>query len=372
MDNFQFATIFMNNRKKLNVTQEDIARFMGVSRAAVSKWEKGQSYPDISLLPKLATYFNVSIDELLGYKPQLTNERIMNMYEELARRFSKEPFEEVDRTIELLIEEYYSCFPFLLKMAQLYVNYFNKAGDTDKVTQKIQALCNRVKEFSGDYKLTNEANLLQALSYILNGEPEQVIELLGEDAIIQLGSEQLIATAQMMLGNTEKAKEIFQVNMYQQLLCVISNASEALLLEVHNETYFEQSVCRIQTMIETFNIERLNVHTALLFYIRASSGYAMQNKIEQAIRCIERYVKVCLQMTFPLRLTGDDYFYLLDGWIAREVMLSSQTPRDGDTIRSSILEGITNNPMLANVQQDVRYKNLIVNLKHHLKLEEEL
>ena len=136
MDNFQFATIFMNNRKKLNVTQEDIARFMGVSRAAVSKWEKGQSYPDISLLPKLATYFNVSIDELLGYKPQLTNERIMNMYEELARRFSKEPFEEVDRTIELLIEEYYSCFPFLLKMAQLYVNYFNKADDKEQVTKK--------------------------------------------------------------------------------------------------------------------------------------------------------------------------------------------------------------------------------------------
>lgn len=372
MDNFQFATIFMNNRKKLNVTQEDIARFMGVSRAAVSKWEKGQSYPDISILPKLATYFNVSIDELLGYKPQLTNERIMNMYEELARRFSKEPFEEVDRTIELLIEEYYSCFPFLLKMAQLYVNYFNKADDKEQVTKKIQGLCIRVKEFSGDYKLTNEANLLEALTYILKGEPQQVLELLGEDAIIQLGNEQLIATAQMMLGNTEKAKEIFQVNMYQQLLCVISNASEALMLEADNEAYFEQSVRRIETMIETFNIGKLNAHTALLFYIRASSGYAAQNNIEQALRCVECYVKICMKINFPLQLVGDDYFYLLDGWIAREVMLSSQAPRDEETIRLSIIDGITNNPMLANVQQDVRYKNLIVNLKHHLKLEEEL
>ncbi len=66
MRHFQFADVFTNRRKQLGVTQEQIADYVGVSRAAVSKWEKGLSYPDITLLPKLATYFNVSIDELLG------------------------------------------------------------------------------------------------------------------------------------------------------------------------------------------------------------------------------------------------------------------------------------------------------------------
>ena len=66
MSNFQFATILATKRKELDVTQEDIAQYIGVSRAAVSKWEKGLSYPDILLLPKLATYFNVTIDDLLG------------------------------------------------------------------------------------------------------------------------------------------------------------------------------------------------------------------------------------------------------------------------------------------------------------------
>lgn len=369
MNNFQFATIFMENRKKLTKTQEEIACFIGVSRAAVSKWEKGQSYPDISLLPKLATYFNVSIDEMLGYEPQMTSERIMNTYAELAQRFSKEPFEVVDTAIDELVKEYFSCFPFLLKMAQLYVNYFNKAHDQDKVASKIQALCLRVKEFSGDYKLTNEANLMEAITHILKGEPQQVLELLGEDAIIQLGSEQLIANAQMMLGNTEKAKEIYQVNMYQQLIHTISNASEALMLEIENEAYFDQSVHRVETMIETFQLAHLNANTALLFYIRAASGYAMQHKLEQALRCIEQYVKIVMQMKFPVQLTGDDYFYLLDEWIARELMLSTQTPRDNDSIKKSIFDGISNNPMLVNLQQEVRYKSLLDNLKHHLKME---
>ena len=44
---------------------------MMVTKASVSKWETGQSYPDILLLPKLATFFNVTVDELIGYEPQL-------------------------------------------------------------------------------------------------------------------------------------------------------------------------------------------------------------------------------------------------------------------------------------------------------------
>lgn len=368
MTNFQFAAIFTERRKQLQVTQEEIARHVGVSRAAVSKWEKGQSYPDIALLPKLATFFNISIDALLGYEPQLTNERILIMYAELAKRFSKEPFAEVNATIDQLIEEYYSCFPFLLKMAQLYVNYYNLAQNKEAAADKIQELCKRVKEFSGNYRLKNEANLLEAYTYILRGEPQHVLELLGEDAVVQLGTEQLIATAQTMLGNIEKAKEIHQVNMYQHLLYMITNANEALGLEIGNVSYFEQSVSRIETIIDTFHLNKLNIHNTLLFYIKAASGYATQNNIEEAIRCIERYVKICTQIKFPFQITGDDYFYLLDGWIAKEVMLSTQTPRDEETIKKSIYEGIAQNPMLASVQNDTRYKSLLVNLKHHLKI----
>ncbi|MFS0877925.1 helix-turn-helix domain-containing protein [Solibacillus isronensis] len=368
MTNFQFAAIFAERRKQLQLTQEEIARHVGVSRAAVSKWEKGQSYPDIALLPKLATFFNISIDALLGYEPQLTDERILKMYAELAQRFSKEPFAEVDTAIDQLIEEYYSCFPFLLKMAQLYVNYFNLAQEKEVVADKIQNLCKRVKEFSGDYRLNNEANLLEAYTYILKGEPQHVLELLGENAVVQLGTEQLIATAQTMLGNIEKAKEIHQVNMYQHLLYMITNANEALGLEMGNIPYFEQSVSRIETIIETFHLDKLNIHNTLLFYLKAASGYAIQNNIDEAIRCIERYVRICTQIKYPLQLTGDDYFYLLDGWIAKEVMLSTQTPRDEESIKKSIYESIADNPALASVQNDKRYKSLLVNLKHHLKI----
>lgn len=56
-------------RKKKGITQEELARRLNVTNQSVSKWESGLCCPDIQLLLELASYFEVSIDELLGYKP---------------------------------------------------------------------------------------------------------------------------------------------------------------------------------------------------------------------------------------------------------------------------------------------------------------
>ena len=52
-------------RRRAGLSQEELAETVGVSRQAVSKWEQGQSLPDISLLLPLADFFGVSVDSLL-------------------------------------------------------------------------------------------------------------------------------------------------------------------------------------------------------------------------------------------------------------------------------------------------------------------
>ncbi len=56
-------------RREKGITQEEFANIMGVTAQSVSKWELGLSCPDIALLPEIAEYYKISIDELLGYKP---------------------------------------------------------------------------------------------------------------------------------------------------------------------------------------------------------------------------------------------------------------------------------------------------------------
>ena len=56
-------------RKEKGIGQQDLADVLGVSFQSVSKWETGVTMPDITLLPDIAEYFKVSVDELLGLKP---------------------------------------------------------------------------------------------------------------------------------------------------------------------------------------------------------------------------------------------------------------------------------------------------------------
>ena len=80
-------------RKEKRVSQEETARVLGVSAQAISKWETGASLPDIALLPAIAAYFGVSIDELFQLPNETQFERIENMFLR-EYRIPRESFEQ--------------------------------------------------------------------------------------------------------------------------------------------------------------------------------------------------------------------------------------------------------------------------------------
>ena len=76
-------------RAKNNVTQEKLAEYLSVSYQAVSKWERGEAYPDITTLPALARFFNTTTDELLGIDNDKYETEINEFLEENNRLHSE-------------------------------------------------------------------------------------------------------------------------------------------------------------------------------------------------------------------------------------------------------------------------------------------
>ena len=60
-------------RKRMGITQDVIAEKLGITPQSISRWENGQSRPDVDMLPKIAAFFHVSVDALFGYRADNLN-----------------------------------------------------------------------------------------------------------------------------------------------------------------------------------------------------------------------------------------------------------------------------------------------------------
>lgn len=80
MSNLKIGGKIKAKRRERDLTQEELANILYVSKAAVSKWENGESFPDITMLPKIARVFHITIDELFDYTLEYKPLNIVNEY----------------------------------------------------------------------------------------------------------------------------------------------------------------------------------------------------------------------------------------------------------------------------------------------------
>ena len=64
--NFEFGNYLYELRRKRGISQKELAKHLGITDKAVSKWENGSSRPKIDTLSAIAAFFNISTDELLS------------------------------------------------------------------------------------------------------------------------------------------------------------------------------------------------------------------------------------------------------------------------------------------------------------------
>ncbi len=111
-------------RQQKNVTQEALANHLGITPQSVGKWERGEGFPDITLLPKIAFYFDVTVDELLGVEQARVEEAIA----ECQRQSSIYRHKGENRKNLELWEKAYSEFPNDCRVIEGLMSAINRDG----------------------------------------------------------------------------------------------------------------------------------------------------------------------------------------------------------------------------------------------------
>ena len=374
MTTFHFSKNVAQLRRNKKITQEELAEFIGVTKASVSKWETGATMPDIVILPQLASFFGVSVDNLLGYEPQLSREQIQLYYHRLAERFSKDKFDDVMSESKLLVRKYYSCFSFIEKMAVLWLNHAQLAGDeekTRKVFEEVILLCNHIIENSKNINLCNNAVNIKVLVNLQIGRSDKVIEDLEEEEmdVNRLQNKGMMLTiAYRMTGYTEKAEKSAQIGMYRNMMDLVGFGLQLLSIYQDNEKYSLEIMKRFDSIVYNFKLESLNPNTAANYHYQVAvnlCGFIKEedNDLEELVyERLVKYVATVKQLfNDGIRIHGDYFFSTLDDWFSG-LDLGNEPVRNGKLVLESAIAGLQS-PIFSCLKDQGRIQGYIQDLR---------
>lgn len=366
MKEINLGRILVENRHKRGITQDTLAAHMGVSKGAVSKWETGSSLPDISLLPQLAAFFDISVDELIGYEPQMEKSEIQKLYCRLTKDFSVLPFDQVLTECLEIAKKYYSCYTLLFQLGILLVNHSPQASDseqTKRILEKALEWFQRVESSAEEPDLRKQALQMEAYCLLALQRPSEVLAILKPDEIQVRPSEPLLASAYQMTGNPREAKKILQVGIYKEILSLLNMFPIYLNLCLDDSQEFAEASLRLQQLISTFQMETLHPGILLGIYMAMAQGWMALGNAEKALYMLEQYTNLAVSDIYPLRLHGDDFFTLLDEWFHNDLPLGTYPPRDETLIRHSITQALSENPAFLPLAENTQFQSLILKLK---------
>lgn len=223
----QIGSIIAGARREKGMTQETLADRLGVSAAAVSKWETGASYPDITLLPPLARALGLTVDRLLDFREQPTDEEIQTLTERLDKVFDGQGYAAGQAACEQALREYPSCGPLKLVIGSLYYRYlsFALAGKADasavlsKMCTQALALFEQSEAACVKPHDVQMAKVLRISTLIMMerfDEAEALLDTLPKRPFISR-PEQLYQTLYLARGDLDKAEQVNQRALFEQV-----------------------------------------------------------------------------------------------------------------------------------------------------------
>ncbi len=250
-------------RQEKNITQEQLAEVMNVTCAAVSKWERGETYPDITLLQPLAFFFGVTLDELMGY----SEEKIKTDIDKVTEQFFEH--RQDDKRHEIITKAYHD-YPNDYSIMHYYM--WDTAGD--------------MADNDPAVLLAHKDEFLPICDKIINGCTEETI---------RLNAWNMRAKILHAEGKTDEALEIFD-KKFADWYSTTGQKKEQLFAKGTDEYCYYV----INNMYELAEFAADKLGRAIVF----DTSMTTEEKYTRALYCGEKLLDIFAE-------TGEPFFLII-------------------------------------------------------------
>jgi len=205
-------------RRKKGITQEQLASALSISPQAVSKWEMSAGYPDISLVPVIAGYFEVSLDVLFDFDVSQIKQRVEDILDDASRCFWYD-FDKAEEIYLRGIESYPGAVKLKAGLLSLYEGHMRNFGRMDLADKAVAAAKKLIAETEDPFILMDAKHSLASV-YKMCGRYDDAKQIINSMPVIfpmqitdKMRSSAFILNGRDRLEGTKDLKPC----MYQEL-----------------------------------------------------------------------------------------------------------------------------------------------------------
>ena len=216
----QIHEIIRTRRTALGLTQEQLAGKLGVSAPAVNKWERGNSYPDITLLPVLARTLRVDLNTLLSFREDLTETEIAEFLNRLYEVSRTEGCGAAFSLAEEKLRQFPNSDALAYSAAGLLEGLLTLFPGTDKTARPgredfVAGLYEQAAQ-SADPKIREWATYTVASRCISRGDLDRAEALLDQISNTHRDKRELLSALRRKQGRTEEAWTLLERELFDR------------------------------------------------------------------------------------------------------------------------------------------------------------
>lgn len=339
--------IIRRRRLAKHLTQEQVANYLGVTAPAVNKWEKGTSYPDITLLPSLARLLDTDLNTLLSFQDELTDEEISLFLEKIAIQAEAEGYDVAYTSALKKIQDYPTCYSLIFNVAAFLdgARLLDKSGIiSDDQQATIEALYQRALA-SPDNSIRNQAHSMLISKYMMKKDytkAQELIDQLSEENFVD--RKRLQMNLNLVCNRVDEAAKIAE----EKLLACTNELMELLL------TMMEIAL-KEKRRKDAKALADISQKTAKLFDLWEYHSYAAQFQLYVTTQNREQ----CLAVLQPLLHSLTQKWPSNDSPLYRHLETKKLSDDFGDKLRNYLLRAIEEDKELQFLKESPDFKQVL-------------